>query len=416
MSTLSDLHRFEKLYGLPAFVKQAEFETADDLQTLPSSAFADSIHRRFPCHTKSACFLSNLRFWEKAMVDGTTDYSTADRLLKLAAFWGIDDDLQTTLNTVKGGVVKEASDLKDENFALVVDWQGQKQRHYPVLNADFTKQAASAFYSERSNYPLSWRRQAAESLLQKVAEFEVELEPRIFEYLCKAAGQGVGDPTEVADALVTRAFYAAGSGLSKEAEKLRQIAGHLKDGIGVQPLGQLMDKTAEFIDELDRKTGLFHYYDRLPLPEEICNGVLVKTAAEDLDSKIVLVTGSVFSKEAIENSPAALTVLPDYEDMVRNGKVDIEKAADILPTIPRDEAMLLERALAAAGVTKTASYTERQVKLARYIKGDNSHADWSAWDKWGSSGLQRLSHGQQLLTPEEEMTRDNTSAKHPGWY
>jgi hypothetical protein len=38
MEKLSNLHRIGKLYGLPDFVKEAEFD--DNFEILPSSAFA----------------------------------------------------------------------------------------------------------------------------------------------------------------------------------------------------------------------------------------------------------------------------------------------------------------------------------------------------------------------------------------
>src|SRR4051812_39916193 len=92
MNQIAELNRVSKLYSLPDFVKQAEFEGEDQLSRLPDSAFADREHQ-YPIHTKAAACLSNARFWSTVEpVVGFREERTAQQLLKAAEFWDLKSD------------------------------------------------------------------------------------------------------------------------------------------------------------------------------------------------------------------------------------------------------------------------------------------------------------------------------------
>jgi hypothetical protein len=171
------LYAFDHLVGLPDFVKTAEAEPKEAMAKLPTNAFADPAHRKFPCHTKAATFLSNAYFqasktgYQKADAD-----AIQDRLTKFAAFWQI----KNVCGTFNAAWTKMASsgrqDLPDTDYALVYEVDGHKVRRMSMPNALSVKMAGEYLFANRFRYPYAWRKQAARKILSKALEWDKKAE------------------------------------------------------------------------------------------------------------------------------------------------------------------------------------------------------------------------------------------------
>lgn len=353
-ANLTTFHQIRQQHALPDFVKSAVIDK-EAIDKLPGYAFADPAHRQFPCHTRSDTYLSYAYFLKNAN-DIPQEHRTAiyNNLRKFAHDWAIHTECEALTREHEQAVNQDLTKLADDNFAIVETWNGEKYRALPLLNAECVKQATEHLNQYRDRYPYQWRQRAAQRILAKAAEFGAKPED---DYLYKAAGTYAGLKTDVAQKLLDRA-YLVNRKHHGEDEQLALVK--LAQGVANSNGDLDWTKVAAIVDAYDEHYNLKRLYARgLQTPEELVSNLdkgEVKQAAESL---IRLTNGQVYQKSAIASAGLEpYTVLgDDLVNELRDGlqDVDIEKAAAILPTLPKPDADVLDRAFRAAGVSSAAA-------------------------------------------------------------
>jgi hypothetical protein len=354
-TSLQTLHKLSKQFvdGLePEYVKAASVKNEKPGDSVPNSAYADPVRKMFPCHSKVATWLSGLYYWgQKAngeRWDGNMpEDKVADRIEKASRYWGIYPDVILMQQRINAKSASAKRRLTDSDYALVVNYGSERIRRFPIVNDATIKKAAANLRRFSTSYPYGWRKKAAENILKRAMAHSVpDIETEDLDYLFKAAGAYPQDSADVSTQLKIRtALYP-----DEVKPTLRKAAARLDDGVPAN-----MDKICRIIDTLDRKYKKYPMYNSgMPMPEEVCfAGPSVKYASAA--PVISLTTGTTYSLEDIKSAGIEpFSVLDDaYLTAIAandQGDVDIEKAASILPTIPRDDATLLEQGLAAVGI------------------------------------------------------------------
>jgi hypothetical protein len=381
-SNQQQMYMLDRLYGLPEFVKNAAFESTDALTGLPDSSFADPRRRKFPCHTKAATWLANAYFQQSRGAYPKDEATFVQgRITKYASHWKIQS-LVNAFNTVHAKLASANSpDLQDKDYALVaVTEDGQKVRRMPINNPVNIKHAGEFLYANREKYPYSWRKTAARNILKaasewghKAAENDISAQSELMftrfnddtaDYLERASGFGITHPRRAAEKIASRVMM-LGSNHKDIQTKLAHIATTLKDMDIVKP--EQLQKLAEIVDRVDIQTGLNHHYtDGVDMPEDIFFSVLEKEAAMADLQHVVLTTGTVIDLMDLAGLPlnkVAEIMGDEFKEAVQSESgmyVDLEKFAEVIPTLPRCDAVLLEKALKDVSEEREANHGIKQ--------------------------------------------------------
>lgn len=354
----AEQHRLNTVYGKPDFYKEAELPSDEELGSLPNSVFADPVNRRYPCHTKTACYVSNAQFWENAIFDDKSNTETGRRLLKLAEFWEISDSItQNILQKVAAmPVVQAFEEFDDEDFALAAEHPttGEKIRLYPATNADTVKLAAAQLYNDRFKLPFEWRRKAAQNLMKKADQFGVSFdgddEIEAGDYLEKAAEKGISSIKTIATELLKRAAWLKQNRQSEKGVQLEKAAEQVS---ALETNQSNISKLAEFIAQIDEFTGIHRAYgEAFMLPEEACRSVLYKDAEAEVNKYIKTKTGNTYSKSELEKAAEACQVV-GLSHVVDGDKVDVDKLEAALEKLSQAQVSNLELALHSQGISST---------------------------------------------------------------
>jgi hypothetical protein len=114
-----------------------------------------------------------------------------------------------------------------------------------------------------------------------------------------------------------------------------------------------LSKVAEALDVYDRFIELSdHYGDGLNFPEDDLFLFTKSAATKCANELITLQNGTTYWLHDMAKTADAFAVLGDLKDDLCDisGAISLSKVADIVPTLPRDDAENLTRALTAAGV------------------------------------------------------------------
>ena len=345
------MHAFDRLVGLPDFVKAASLEPKASLASLPSTSFADPANRAFPCHTKAAAYLANAFFQQAKPLYPKTEAALVQASLnKFAEFWKIThlcNLFNQRMDKIASG---GAEDIPDKDYALVYTVEGQKIRRMAMPNAMSVKAAGEYLFANRYMYTYPMRKFAARRILGKALEYdekaakgekvatfvELRFEPDTLNYLERAAGFGTCHPREAAEKVAERAIM-LGKSLPDLKVKLAEIAESMSNLHEVQP--SELQKLAEVIDEADRASGLNRSYSEgVELPEEMFFRVLEKEAESVVGRFITLQTGRSYDvtdlfKLQLEKVAAVLG--KDFIEAVQddNKQFSAYKFAAIAPTL-----------------------------------------------------------------------------------
>jgi hypothetical protein len=325
------IHKHAKIHGLPSFVKQADVVQQEETLRLPANAFADS-HRKLACHTKAATWLSWLTYHETKMED--KGGLIRDSLEKAAAFWDIQAECRALT-----ALVKQAS-APEVPYALVMNYRGQTFNMFPMDGAEAVKKSAAHLVATRAELPLSQRKEAAQALLKHAWDSGVPL--ATCHQLEQMAGLGMSKASDIAPQLELRARMDNIVRTPEICSRYRKMAKALE---GVELDQQQLEKLAEAIDLADRACGMYQYYGRgVQSPEELCCRVTKSASAAALADQLSLMNGKTISKQALAGLQADRFVAlgEDFVSAIANqdGKVDLEKAAELVPTLPMGDANL----------------------------------------------------------------------------
>lgn len=359
------LDRLSKLYDLPTFVKASSIK--DELnEVVTYDKYADPVNKRYPCHTKSATYVSNALFWDSSLFDPKASTEVGNTLLKFAEFWGIFPEVKKNIleKVAADATIKSYDELPDSAFAIVSTQGGTKHRLYPLLDSETVKMAAESLYENRFKFTYQQRYAGANRILQKAASENLEFDDTLSDYLERAAGKGITTTNTLVDIIEKRAYYYDGNKQPKYAAALKKLAQFVKN----RPTSrELCQKTAEALDTLDIESGLYAHRanQTLALPEEECHTVLYKTACEFLAKHVTLPTGSTYLKDDLAKLGYDIASLypQDTNKLKLNNAFNIEKAANWLATLPMDKARMVDTYLKAKSVTP--SYTGIDLSLFR---------------------------------------------------
>jgi len=352
------LYALEKLTGVPDFVKSASIETKEEVSQLPPHVFADPQHRKFPIHTKASTWLAHAYFKQCAPHYSTEERSfIQQRITKAAEFWKIGSQLAefdrqwTALHSFHA-----PRDLPDDQYALIYKTAEHTIRKFPMPNAACVKLAGERLFADRHRYTYPMRKFAARRILRAQKRANVTFQPETAEYLNRAAGEGSAIPLDVSVKLAHRAIMVKRNH-PELALKLAELATSIENERYL-PAAKL-EKLAGLVDSVDQTTGLFrYYYEGVPMPEEFCFNIQEKEAQAFVDAHVQLTTGNTFPLTQLRKlnlEKLSATLGQEFAQAIADDsglQVDWTKFADVAPTLPRNDAKLLEHIIKAAAAEK----------------------------------------------------------------
>lgn len=348
-----DLHRILTSYGTPDFVKKASFE--DILgpldEKLPAQCYAHPGQGKFPCHTAAATWVSTgFLMDKKAEFNSRTFSHIWDNLSKAAQYHGIEGECKSLVEKIASDSAIPESKLADSDFALIFNApDGSRERHLPVRNNKEVKAAANFLKKFKDKFPFEVRQKIAETLLDKANRYGTSL-GELDDFLEKQAGRGACPSEHIADLIWSRVQILRGINKSAEAQvelaKLAKLALTNKEKVQ-HP--EALQKIAGIIDEVDRTYGIKHSAT-VPAPEDVLFSVTAKAASKVRTEHVALTNGSIYKVEDFKK--VALNDMRDvmgndFADAISTGGlfVDPGKVAEIVPTLPRGDADLLDRVM-----------------------------------------------------------------------
>lgn len=364
---LQAFYAIDKLVGLPEFVKNAHVGDHDTVKALPAETFCDMSRRKFPCHTKQATFLSNAYFQQSRNTYPKADADLIQgRLNKFAHFWNIGTIVENFNKswTKVSSFNSDDGSLQDSDYALVMEHEGKKIRRFPMPNMLSVKMAAEALFANRFMYTYPMRKAAAIRILLKADEADkaalkkqafifnpaIRISNETQDYLQRAAGVGMVHPFKAAEKVAHRWLMIKDTH-PLIAEKVAELNQTLRQIDAADVTCDLLGKCACFIDIVDRETGIARYYaDGMDMPEDIFFEMIQKEAQSILDQNVMLTTGNAYPLGIFTTMPLEKIAAVLGNDFIASvsgldGTVDPELFAQVLPTLPRGDAALLERAM-----------------------------------------------------------------------
>jgi len=267
MDPISLFSRVDR-FGPPEFIKEASVSTAKELAELPDESFADPGRRRFPCHTKAACYLAAVEYFPNAVYDSREGLDVAGSLLKFAAYWGIDKEVGSVMSQVADDVDRYQGVIPDSAFLLTTESGGRKLKMFPATDEQNTAKSASDLYDARCRLPFADRTKAASALLLKAKELGLTLSDQVEDWAKRAS---LSDDLEfVPNQLIAERYPCY---LSRNAVVAHEFNGLSDDSWNKQAAQAMF----QMVEDLDMETGLYqHYTMGLALPEEL--GMVPKRA------------------------------------------------------------------------------------------------------------------------------------------
>lgn len=317
------LHAFNKVIDLPAFVKTAAVTTDEDINEIPSNCFADIVNRKYPTHTKKDAYMSRLYFAKNSSMykESTLRERVKTNLEKAASFWGLDDSYE-----VKPAEEKMA-------FTLPIhDYQGNEVDKWVLQSPRDFEKAAIQIFENKNMFTYPQRHTLARNMLKTPLAKQAELAPEVSEYLEKAAGYGMCTKEQALSCIEERAaLYERDN--PEFSEKLVKVAELVVDN-EIKP--KVLHKVARVIDVCDQELSYTRFYDKgLTSPEEALYQYTEKTAKEIKASMVSLQNG-----EAVNREKLSAEVLDDFfnEYMGEIPQGDLNEKIAVVRTLPAPDA------------------------------------------------------------------------------
>lgn len=308
--------------GNESFCKIAEYVQHNDAPS-DLNLYADRDNKKFPCHTKEATLINYAYF-----VDQRDEYSKADRdavqqrFDQKLAFWDIAD--------AKADIEETVTKTAEVKFAMVIG----EDKLFGYQDKESLVKAASEFYANRYKFPYTERKTAARKILMEGEKVAAQFPEEVSLFMRKAAGWAIPSKEGIVSVLHRRAFDTQ----YKNAEALDKLAAAANEIIGDEAKVYDLEKVATFIsavDAYDRLTKVARRYADYGTPEEyVFSSEDVAKTASELHKTVRLTNGSditlsdsFFEKLSSADPELAKSIMGNHE-----------KAAEILPTLPRPDA------------------------------------------------------------------------------
>lgn len=357
------LYRILKLYDVPEFVKNA---SSDDIygKKLSNHLYGDPVGKTFPCHSAAATWVSTAFFIENKSNITEKIANWVDERIKAASHRFYINNFTDQIRSKYAETFTDAlGKLSDRDFAVVFYGDhGAKERYYPLRNTKEVVKAADYILKYRMLIPIADRREMAKKVLEKASSFGAAVDN---DFLSKQAGIGSCNPEDVAELLWSRT---AMIGRTDKPNDLQIQMAKMADACGKHQSdvceSDSLNKIAEVVDSIDRHYGFNQQYDdNLLPPEDILFKLNEKIAAKVVDEHCILTSGNVYKIADFDRLQ-----IKDIQDLMGNefskevsdGELFVspEKFANVVKTLPRPDAELIERLFKDVGlfpVTKQAS-------------------------------------------------------------
>ena len=321
-------------YRFPEYVQNAEPLSKEAADRLPDNLFADVSNRQFPYNDEANTWLSAAYFHEtQDDVKLACDRQIIkDTLLKVADVYGIYYDVAAIFDqqpeTEKEAEVVDAEYCYADNGVYA----------YPVKRAEDVKTAESYFLQHRHRYKPEVRRTIASNLLKRAGTLHVIIEEPV---LYKEAGQALPDLPGIMRTMTDAMLF-----MSDPEEQM--MTSGLLHKIACAGMAQVQQVLPQLVKVAEQAIGSSEGYT----PEEQMYGTPFAAVEATVKYATPLGNYTFDARKLAQLSPEIFKqALP--EDVVDElcdlrGNLDAEKVAEVLPTLPRPDQMLLERAITQA--------------------------------------------------------------------
>lgn len=384
-TNFTSFYRYAMQYDLPDFVKNASAEdtglpttTANISESCPVSQYADvRSPNQFPFFTKAATYVSWLYFLNnRDKIASKIASRIESRLTKAAEYWEISNEVRRLKeNHNKSASVEE---YPDEMYALVYSLDGVKHRALPVRNTEEVKVAAEWFVKERDYYDFTYRQEIAERIIKRANDLGADLGDCDDE-LQRQAGLGFCTNKQAADLIRSRLYQTGVDSQTRESlTKLASSVEHSPEfALDVNALRNL----AKTVDQFDRQFNV-KYSQVRPRPEDVLFQVTFKQASAIADNSCQSVIGTVYDQRDFEKLSVGTFQSLFGDELTKEVsvglKIDPQKMAEVLYTLPRPDAEMFDDMMQEAGIRPvgkqaaacTYNYSpEDMAKIASFYKG-----------------------------------------------
>lgn len=317
---------------------------------------ADTARRSFPIHTKAATWVSAAFLYEDGNIP---DKQVAAKLDQAAKWFDISDEVDKLKTTTKS-----ASVLTDSDYAIVIkNADGTYDRRYPLRNATEVKVAAEYLQKVRDVIPLSYKTGMASKILEKASQFGAGLGYDLDDFLEKTAARGTCSAKTASDLLMTRALLVKRANPSL-ADELRKAASECSKNASNVRESTSLEKLACVIDQVDRDYGIAKDYGgSIQRPEDVLFAVTAKSASHFLDNHCSMTTGKIYNigdLGRLDLDGVKDVLGEDFAREISDGlAVSPVKLAEVASTLPRPDAMLLDRLLSDSGIKPVMAESDR---------------------------------------------------------
>ena len=325
-------------YEVPPYVLDYPVLTKEAAEKLDDNLFADPVNKQFPLESKAATWLSAAYFNEnRSGLEPVLGEYVEGRIKAAAAMYGISGEVGSVL-VFRHAVIDPESD--PSNYGYIAE---DGSRYYPMFDAEGVKRASEHFEQYRSEYPAPVRRKIASAIAKKSAQDNVGISMAVF----REAGMGYPNRVDLADNLLDRAHLT----VNEDVKALVASMGKLAAMVAPEELYDNLDKIAEVVDTIDRLNGMDKAYGRkLLAPSDFLYSMTSKQA-NDLQKDALHLNQYTFSitKLAALDPDIFKAALGDdmFDAISVAGKLDLDKMAAVLPTLPRPDKMALEEYITA---------------------------------------------------------------------
>lgn len=326
-------------YKLPEYVLAYEPMTKDAAATMDDALFADVVYKRFPIDTPASTWLSAAYFNENRK-DIPSDLATVveDNIKMAASLYGIDQDVKNVLE------YQASSPEIPDSYYGYVDKAGHK--HYPMFDSLGVEKAGEHYAKHRFTYAPEIRKQISSAIVKRANETDVAVPHAVF----RDAGVGATNMEDLSDNLLYRAQVL----MDKDAELATVIANMSKALNAATPaeVSEQLDKVATIIEAADRIYGLDKVYGREYLaPQDFIYSMDIKQASAFVKDAISL-NRHVFSLDKLATLDPDIFKTALGADLFSSivdekGTLSKTKMAEVLPTLPRPDKIMLEEHIVA---------------------------------------------------------------------
>jgi len=342
-NSLRTLWGIVKTAGTPDYFVSGSLVDEKDASALPDTAFADTVHRRFPLTDKANTWASAGYFAKTASEYGYSKPQhdmVLSRIKRAAQVYGIGKDVDEMMGKIAEAMAP-AQEKQAENPDCYCD---PDHNGYPVFDKQGAELANDFFAKNAYRYGHERRMAIAQNIMKKSAEYGV----KVAEQVRVSAGEGYPNRETLAEHMLFRANELMRRGVYKMAEEFCKFAQEICISSD-EDLFRNKKGLFDAIAGMDEITGIDDCYDRkFAAPEELIFDITPDSMKEVMDDAVPM-GGDTFSAKALAGLPRALfeKVLPKdmVDGMMEGGKISPKKLSVTIISLKSPESSHLKRTI-----------------------------------------------------------------------